>query len=207
MINAEIVCAIIGTVATTLGGVWWIVNRIFSKGMDRQHFIDFEGNVNNRFDRIENHLESVGETVSEHTLALVELYSFLGQKYPKSNFMFAMKKSPKVLNPLGEKIFNEINGKQFLDDNKDVLFEYIDNEEPKTRLDVEANAYKALTAYSNDDAFNRLKDYIYDAPAIDMENGKKYEIGLGDICFILSLPLRNMYIEAHPELFSEKEPD
>lgn len=205
--STEIIFALIGAVATILGGVWGIVRYIFSKGMDRQHFIEFEDNVNNRFDRIENRLESVSETVSEHTMALVELYSFLGQKYPKSNFMFAMKKSPKVLNPLGEKIFNEIDGKQFLDDNKDVLFEYIDNEEPKTRLDVEANAYKALTAYSSDDAFNRLKDYIYDAPAIDMENGKKYEIGLGDVCFILSLPLRNMYIEAHPELFSEREID
>lgn len=188
---------VITATATILGGVWWIVSHIFSKGMDKQHFVEFEENVNNRLDKIDTKLETLEDTVGEHTLALVELYSFLGQKYPKYNFMFAMKKSPRTLNPLGEDIYKKIQGEEFLTQNKDILFEYIDKEEPKTRFDVEVNAFKALSLFSNDSAFNRLKDYIYDAAAIRLSDGKEYELGLGDICFILSLPLRDMYIKEH----------
>lgn len=191
----EIIVAILTIISIILGGVWWIVSHIFSKGMDKQHFIEFEDNMTKQLDSIDKRLESLEDTTSEHTLALVELYSFLGQKYPKYNFMFAMKKSPRTLNPLGERIFREIEGESFLKENKDILFEYIDKEEPKTRFDVEAMSFKALSIYSGDEAFNKFKDYIYDAPALEMEDGKKYELGLGDICFILSLPLRDMYIK------------
>mgnify|MGYP007122058034 CR=1 FL=1 len=45
------------------------------------------------------------------------------------------------------------------------------------------------------DSFNTLKDYVYNAPAIDMPDGEKYELGLGDVCYILSIPLRDMYLE------------
>lgn len=195
MTTPEFIFALIGAIATILGGVWFIVTRVFSKGMDKQHFMEFEEKVNNNLEKIDVTLESLEETVNDHTMALVEIYSFLGQKYPKYNFMFAMKKSPRTLNPLGERIFNEIDGDTFLKDNKDVLFEYIDKEEPKTRFDVEAMSFKALSMYSSDESFNKFKNYIYDAPALELEDGKKYELGLGDICFILSLPLRDMYIE------------
>lgn len=34
------------------------------------------------------------------------------------------------------------------------------------------------------------------------ENGveRDYDLSLSDVCFVLSLPLRDMYLEAHPEL-------
>lgn len=191
----EIIVTSLSVISAILGGVWWIVNRVFSKGMDKQHFIEFERGVNDSFDKIDTKLESLEKTTNNHTYALIELYSFLGQKYPQDNFLFSAKNSPKVLNKLGEDIYKEINGKEFLEKNRNTLFEYVDKDNPKTRFDVETSALKALSLYSGDDAFNSLKDYIYDRAAIELPGGKTYEIGLGDICFILSIPLRDMYIK------------
>ena len=118
MSKLEIIISLIGAIATILAGVWWIVSKIFSKGMDKQHFIEFEKNVNNRFDSVENRLDSLEEKVDNHTLAIVELYSFLGQKYPKHEFMFSKKMSPRMLNELGSKIYGEIDGYDFLSKTK-----------------------------------------------------------------------------------------
>lgn len=195
MSKLEIIISLIGAIATILAGVWWIVSKIFSKGMDKQHFIEFEKNVNNRFDSVENRLDSLEEKVDNHTLAIVELYSFLGQKHPKHEFMFSKKMSPRMLNELGSKIYGEIDGYDFLSKNKTALFEYIDKEHPRTKYDVQTASFKALASMADTDSFNTLKDYVYNAPAIDMPDGEKYELGLGDVCYILSIPLRDMYLE------------
>ena len=75
---------------------------------------------------------------------------------------------------------------------------------PKTPLEVDNNAYYVCGAYTNEDIFNGLKNFLYNAPAyrIKDENGveRDYDLSLSDVCFVLSLPLRDMYLEAHPEL-------
>ena len=75
---------------------------------------------------------------------------------------------------------------------------------PKTPLEVDNNAYYVCGAYTNEDIFNGLKNFLYNAPAyrIKDENGVEcdYDLSLSDVCFVLSLPLRDMYLEAHPEL-------
>ena len=52
--------------------------------------------------------------------------------------------------------------------------------------------------------FNGFKDFIYNSPSymIKDANGEKrrYDLSIPDICFVLSLPLRDMYLEAHPEI-------
>ena len=55
----ELIGLIVSAVATILGGVWWIVSHIFSKGMDKQHFIEFENNVNSRLDKIDTRIDKV----------------------------------------------------------------------------------------------------------------------------------------------------
>lgn len=117
---------------------------------------------------------------------------------------FGRKRSPKVLTELGERIFAEIGGAEFLRVNRDVLFASLDKEQPKTALDVQMMAYWACISISKEDVFNKIKSYIYNCPELDMENSEgqmeKHELTLSDVCSILSLPLRDMYLEAHPEI-------
>lgn len=227
----EILCTVIGAVATILGGVYFILEFVFTKGRDKEHLVNFEKNtmngfaqINKRFDEVDHridkqesetktaiskiedkldrHLDKFGEelskvrdTVQEHTSALIEIYAILGRKYPKRGETFVLKKSPHRLTELGKKILNDVKGEKFLNDNKGCLFEYIDEHKPLTRLDVEELSMQALFRLTNKPVFNYIKDYVYEAPAYKDINGEMSELTVGDICFILSIPLRDMYIK------------
>lgn len=118
--------------------------------------------------------------------------------------MMSEKKSPRKLNQKGLEFYKELKGDKFLRTNKMVLYELIDSLKPKTAYDVELYALRALQIKSGEDFFNEYKLYVYNTPSIDITdaggNKKKYDITLNDICFILSLPLRDMYLEEHPEI-------
>lgn len=191
----EIICTVIGAIGTTLGGMYFILNYAFLKGRDKEHLINFEKSTKDSLTKINNSLEKICDTVQEHTLALVEIYSILGRKYPKRRETFMQKNSPYKLTEFGQKIYNEVNGEQFLNDNKEVLFTYIDERKPLTRLDVEELAAQALFMQTSKPIFNYIKDYVYEAPAYKDADGKTSELTVGDICFILSIPLRDMYLK------------
>lgn len=63
-------------------------------------------------------------------------------------------------------------------------------------MDVQNTSMTALLYYTTTDAFNFIKDMVYDMPEIDTDEGK-YEVTLNDICFVMSLPLRDMYLTEH----------
>ena len=204
MSQLQIILAVIGSIVTILGGIYAMLQFVFQVGKTKEHLEGFEKNSIDRFDKIDRRLGKIDDNVEEHTMALVQIYTFLGQKYPKRGSIFAQKNSPRALNDLGMRIYGEIQGQEFLKENKDILFEYIEKEDPQTRLDVETYAMQALMSMTGDKVFNRLKDYVYEAPAVELSDGKKYEITIGDICFILSIPLRDMYIN-EKGVFEEKQ--
>lgn len=194
MTTFELLSLIGGAIVTIVGAIWFLFECVFKLGKTSEHLESFEKKTIDAFDKIDKRLDKIDEMSEEHTLALVEIFTFLGQKYPKRGKLFSQKQSPRVLNSMGLEIFEKIDGQKFLEENKEVLFERIDSYEPNTRLDVEQQAFNALVALSTDSIFNRLKDYVYDAPAITTPDGS-YELTIGDICFILSIPLRDMYIK------------
>ncbi|MCM1078534.1 MAG: hypothetical protein NC344_09725 [Bacteroidales bacterium] len=75
---------------------------------------------------------------------------------------------------------------------------------PKTALDVENAANYACAGYTDNEIFNGIKYIVYNAPSLTIKNDKgeerPYDLTLGDISYILSLPLRDMYLSEHPEL-------
>lgn len=126
------------------------------------------------------------------------------QKFPNAAIIMSMKKSPRILNETGKWVFNEVNGEDFLQNNKDFFFSKIDAMKPQTALDVESAANYACAGYTDNSIFNDIKMFVYNAPAIKIkdEEGKErsYELTLGDVCFALSIPLRDMYLKEHPEI-------
>lgn len=201
MTTIEIICTVTVAVITVLGGIYAMFQFIFQVGKTKEHLEGFERSIresfiriDNRFEKVDDSINELKETVGEHTMALVELYTTMGRKYPKRSKAFAKKRSPRALTELGEKIYGDIGGAALLAANKNVLFEHIDKAKPLTRLDVEMEAQKALMALSFTPVFNPIKDYVYDASEIDLDDGTTFEMTIGDICFILSIPLRDMYI-------------
>ena len=156
---------------------------------------NLETKVEKRLDKFSEDLSEVKNNVELHTNALVEIYTVLGRDYPQKEGSFALKNSPRKLTDLGQKIFNEVNGEEFLRDNKEILYKYIEEHKPLTRLDVEQLAHRALFMQTNTPIFNHIKDYVYEAPAYKDADGEMSELTIGDICFILSIPLRDMYLK------------
>ena len=118
--------------------------------------------------------------------------------------IFSLKKSPRRLNDNGVRVFGDINGKTFLEANKDFFFSKIDERNPKAALDVEDAAYWVLLANTDNDIFKPLKDFVYKSPTYTLKGqsgeDKPYNLSLQDVCFILSLPLSDLYLEQLIEL-------
>lgn len=197
MSTIEIIGIAIGAIATILGGVWFILKQAFNFGKSTQHWQDFEKKISDNLSRIEYSLDKL--PCREHHDDLIKVKAILIQGNPTVSNLLSVKSSPRRLTKLGEKIFADIKGDEFLSSNKDALFRYIDGSKPLVALDVEQSSYAACLSLVDTPAFNTIKNYIYNAPSIDTEDGK-YDLSLADTCFVLGLKLRDMYLKEHREL-------
>ena len=155
----------------------------------------------NRYKNLEKRVEALpckerGKDISnlKHKVAILQANTKEMRQAPTSS----RKASPLKLNDVGERVFADCNGEEFIQRHKDLLFEWIDDEHPKTALDVEQCALMVLRMYSNEDMFNELKDWVYNSPAIKTEKEGKIEeiiVSLDDLFFIISLPLRDKYLQ------------
>lgn len=134
---------------------------------------------------------------------LIAIRTFLVTKFPMNEDALSRKNSPRKLNEDGLKLFHDIKGEELLNQNKELFFKIIDKNNPKTAFDVEIHAVTAILMHLDDDMFIRIKKWVYNSPTRKvLVDGieKDYDIAMSDICFVLSLPLRDMYLELHPEL-------
>jgi len=137
---------------------------------------------------------------------LTKIITILTMRYPSSAAAFSIKRSPRQLNEKGKELYIACGGGKLLEDYGEVFLKLIEQYGPKTALDVETQAYDALVASQNDDMFNPIKEWVYNSPnwEIDTQSGKEpYEITMGDICFVISIPLRDMYLSKHPDILPE----
>lgn len=104
----------------------------------------------------------------------------------------------------GRTLYNLIGGDQFLQAHKSRLFEQIDIQNLRTAYDVQEYAYVVLLWLKDDPIFDDIKCILYNAPATEIQNEddttSTHEYGISDACFVLSLPLRDMYLEEHPTI-------
>lgn len=123
---------------------------------------------------------------------------------PSTLNALTIKQSPRQLNTYGKSLFDDCEGALFLEENKDFLLAEIEKRQPKTALDVEVLANEVLMLNLGMDIFNRLKNWVYDSPTRKLKTPEGEEVdhivSMGDICIVLSLPLRDMYLEIHSEL-------
>jgi hypothetical protein len=143
-------------------------------------------------DKLENSIKYL--PCAAHDSSIGKIQTFLIQKYPTAAVALGAKASPRRLNEQGLKVFEDIDGDDFLKEHKEHLFGYITRNNPLTELDVEQLAFAACQSLTITPVFNKLKRYVYNASPIELADGKKYELDLSDICFTLSIPLRDMYL-------------
>ena len=122
----------------------------------------------------------------------------------KSGLAFSAKNSPRQLNQNGVELLKDSGGREFLDRNMDFFIRKIEKLQPKTALDVENMALAVLQTHTNEDMFIPIKSWIYNAPAMQLKNPdgstRSQEVDIDDVIFVISLPLRDRYLELHPEI-------
>ena len=161
-----------------------------------------------RFKKTENKVAELpcavrGEQYNQIKEDLLQIKMFLMAKNPKTATMFSVKMSPRKLNEEGLKLLEEIHGDEFLAANSALFINAIQAKNPQTALDVEVSAHDVLIESLNSEIFNELKYWVYNSPTRQINiNGKveDYSVTLSDICFVLSLPLRDKYLVLHPEI-------
>ena len=207
-LNWELIGIAVGIVATVLGGVWFIFSKIFGMGRFSRRIEEIENRTCNAacdvhdrdIDIIKGELKNVNEN-------LIKVTSLLLLKHKEAGKLFSAKNSPRQLNEMGKQVLSDIKGMDFLHANKDFLFTGIDDYRPKTALDVENAAHAVCAVSTNYEMFNGIKNFVYNSPSYKLKDAegheRMYDLALSDVCFVLSLPLRDMYLAAHPEIVSE----
>lgn len=206
--NWELISAVVAIIATIIGGIWFISRKIYHLGRIFQRFEDL--NTRTRNANCDSHSKDIKEMktiFSSHDEDIKTIKEFLLITNKKASVLFSVKNSPRQLNEIGNKVFAEMQGEDFLNQNKEYLFSQIDGYNPKTALDVENSAHAVCMTSVDKEIFNGLKNFVYNSPSykiIDREGKERmYDLAMSDICFILSLPLRDMYLEIHPEILSK----
>ena len=206
--NWELIFTALGVVVSILGGVWFIFSKVFGLGRFSQRFEEVDKRTEHASCKAhDEELTSLKSAVTSVKEDVVAIKSLLLMKHKGASALFSMKNSPRQLNELGSRLFSEIHGQDFIDRNKEFLFSKIDAFRPQTALDVENAAHMACTAYTDNAIFNDLKTFVYNSPSYkvtDAEGRERlYDLALSDVCFVISLPLRDMYLAEHPEIQTE----
>lgn len=172
--------------ALIIGFIAWKVSKRLTK-------------TDSHFTKIDNAISGLQKDVTDIKSDLSDMQLFITSKYPTALGTFVTKNSPLTLNEFGKRLYEECGGKSFLDANQVLLLKKIEEKTPKTALDVEVYAKEVLFSLTNNDIFNTIKVWVYNSPAWKIGD-KDYTITLGDVCFVLSIPLRDKYLSLHPEI-------
>lgn len=205
MNTIAIICSIIGAIGVVLGGVWFIIKRAFDKGVDKNRLDNIEAKIENA--NCDGHSDCIKSTTDliediKNDLSTIKIY--LSIKSDKAAAIFSVKSSPRKLNIMGEILFDRIKGNDFLDKHQASLFDMIDAKKPMSALDVEIFAKQVCIELVDDPIFKSLKDFVYNSPSLvitdDKGNFSNYDVTINDICFVISIPLRDIYLRQHTEI-------
>ncbi len=157
-------------------------------------------NISNLKKETNQNTDSIN-SLKKDVSSIIELLTF---KHKDALKFFALKHSPLQLNDFGKQLIEEIKGINFINENKDFLISKIEKDNPRTALDVETSAFMACIVCCSREEFDYIKDFVYNSPeyTVKDKDGRdmKYNLSLADICFVLSIPLRDMYLGLHPEI-------
>lgn len=188
-INWTMLATIVSAVVAISAGIGFVLNKFYKLGT-----------FASKFEAIENNVAKLNSEVADHQARITAITTTLLIKHKGLEAALTQRNSPRNLNAVGKQIFDMMHGEEFLKNNKDMLFGFIDKRHPKTALDVELNSMLACSMNSESDAFIPIKQFVYKCPAIKREGQEDFDVTLDAACYVLSFPLRDMYLKEHLEL-------
>lgn len=197
--SIDTICTIIATVVSVGGGVWYLSSQITRSSV---RLDEVDKRTQKHEDKHDKHAERVNKNC-EDIATLKERVHYhdrdirihTGEIEILRNKVMAQKASPLKLTEQGQKLFDDVDGAGVIRRHKQTLIDYIKATKPRSRLDVEAQASKAVYSLIDTDDFVHIKEYLYDAPEVPTQLGGTASISLIDVCGVIGLVLRDIYLE------------
>lgn len=214
MNTIELICTLLGAIAIVLGGVWFIVQRAFKFGIDRNRLQQIEGKLNKlpcdtRKEQISDTRKAHADlykTVMSTNEMVTEISKWVMRIDGDMINQLVKKGSPFQITPVGRIILDKSGAKKTIDNNLDKLISLLERTEPKTPYDVENNASTVLLQNMGDDMFIDIKNFLYFSPdKIEVSNPVTNEmveitLSIHAIIKVMSIYLRDKYFQKHPEM-------
>ena len=136
---------------------------------------------------------------------LVDISSWIGEKDPSMVKTLMAKLSPYQLTDVGKKLLEISGGKRCVDQNLDLFMSEIRNKNPLTPYDVERQALGVLMDYRHKPMYNQIKNFLYYMPQTIEGVGDASDISIFTVEKVMSVYLRDFYLEVYPEVIPELE--
>jgi len=160
--------------------IWLVINYLKIKGVC-DNFPDIK--------KLLNHVDK----------SLSVLNSILIEKNVISNSFYSEAHSPRQLNAVGKKLYSESGAEALFTSLYDELLSDLEKRTPASFLDVESKSLAVLLDKMNDSKLKELQDFAYNHP-----NFEGNALTFFDILYVMSLNLRNKYLEKHQEIKSDE---
>lgn len=189
--------------------VWWIATSIQKMRSQTEKVRDLPCDAHRHsLDKSAAEISETRALLGKMSGELEILVKLATETRPRSLIIaaneYSEKHSPRKLNENGEKLLNDVEGTEFLQNNGAFLKAEIGKLRPKTALDVENCALAVLRANTSHDMFVPIKEWVYNAPSRSLlrRDGSTTvaDVSLDDVMFVLSIPLRDLYLREHPEI-------
>lgn len=145
--------------------------------------------------------------LNDNNKMLVELSKWAMKIDEKMIDNLAMKFSPLKMTRDGELLFAKSGADKALDAMKDELIELVYRSNPRTEYDVEQMCIEALLKNIGHEKMDDVKRFIYYSPEkmVLEDGGKEIRFDMYSIIRLMSIRLRDMYLEEHKEISSVNE--
>jgi len=154
-----------------------------------------------RFKKTEKKVESL--PCDKHREHLREVSAWIVKKDKSMANTLMAKLSPYQLTDAGKKLLEISGGKLCVDQNLDMFMSELGKQNPLTPYDVEEKSVSIILETKQQPIFNQIKNFLYYMPKTIEGVGDAADISIFTVVNVMSLYLRDFYLEAHPELIPE----
>lgn len=204
--NWETIVAIIGV---AWGMYQWAKNRGRNE-VEKEHIVK---ELNDKHSDLEcvkntNYTDKVKKSVevSVSNNEMLRIISAWVMKQDATTIEDMSKKfSPRRVTQLGERVYEESEGKKVLNDNIDFFVDELRKIKPNTAYDVEEKSLEVILANLGLDIFIPIKTYLYNSPEFinhidpDTNKEKQFRLTMQAVVYVMSLHLRDEYLSRYKE--------
>ena len=144
--------------------------------------------------KVINEFPNLKETLGKIDRGLTTLNQILLEKTVITQSCYSNENSPRVINELGKQLFVESRASKLFQEINQELIAELESKKFDSLLELERSSLSVLIEKMNDPRFKDIQNFAFEHPTY-----QKQALTYMDILFVMSLKLRDVYIEKHPD--------